>query len=66
MILVRLILIFLIVYLLVRGFLRSLSAHGADTGEKRNDQKINTPEKPKKVSKSIGEYVDYEETRKKD
>lgn len=68
MILVRFILIFLIFYLLLRGFIKSLSADNNSSGEKRKNQKFRyTPEKPeKKVSKSIGEYVDYEEVKKKD
>ena len=65
MILLRLILIFLIVYLLVRGFIRSLSSDDHSPGA-NNNQNIKTPEKPKKISKSIGEYVDYEEKGKKD
>jgi flagellar biosynthesis/type III secretory pathway M-ring protein FliF/YscJ len=67
MILIRFILIFLIVYLLLRGFIRSLSLHDSST-DRKNDQKFrDTPEKQnKKISRSIGEYVDYEETKKKD
>lgn len=65
MILIRLILIFLIVYLLVRGVMRSLFP--ASSSDKKNNQKFRyTPEKPeKKISKSIGEYIDYEEVKKK-
>lgn len=67
MILIRFILIFLIVYLLLRGFIRSLSLHDS-SADRKNDQRFrDTPEKQnKKISRSIGEYVDYEETKKKD
>jgi len=57
MILIRFILIFLIVYLLVRGFIQSLYLGEPPRKPKpRND----TPPK-KKISKKVGEYIDYEE-----
>lgn len=67
MILVRLILIFFIVYLLVKGFIKSLSLDDRPPQDNRSNQNFgNGAEKPKKVSKSIGEYVDYEESKKKE
>ncbi len=59
MLLIRFFLISLIVYLLVRSFLRSLAVNEPENRkpepEKRNNIII------KKVSKEVGEYVDYEE-----
>ena len=61
MILVRLILIGLVIYLLVRYLLESLGNSGNDkpVNEPENSQKIRN----KKVSKEIGEYIDYEEIK---
>lgn len=59
MILIRLILIFLIIFLIVRYALLSLERNGNDkpvSGPENNDQVKN-----KKVSKEVGEYIDYEE-----
>lgn len=58
MIIIRFILIFLIVYLLVKGFLRSLSLEDPPQPP-RETKKPKEPEK--KISKEIGEYIDYEE-----
>jgi len=59
MLLIRFLLISLIVYLLVRSFLRSLEINEPENRkpepEKRNNVTI------KRVSKEVGEYVDYEE-----
>jgi len=59
MLLIRFFLISLIVYLLVRSFLRSLEVNEPEKHkpepEKRNNVTI------KRVSKEVGEYVDYEE-----
>ena len=60
MILIRYLLIGLIVYLLVRSFVRF--GDGSDSrqqGVKSDDKKTG-----KKVSKEVGEYVDYEEVKK--
>jgi hypothetical protein len=59
MILIRLILIGMIVYLIVRSLIRygkdeTLSAR-SDESDKKN-KAVN-----KKISKKIGEYIDYEE-----
>lgn len=56
MIIIRFILIFLIVYLLVRGFIKSLFL---EDHHSRNNE--NKERESKKVSKNVGEYVDYEE-----
>lgn len=59
MIIVRTILILMIVYLLVKGFIRSLYLEDPPDREPRRDDKQKST--PKKVSKEIGDYVDYEE-----
>jgi hypothetical protein len=60
MILIRYLLIGLIVYLLVRSFVRF-----GDGPDKRQDGiKSNDKQAGKKVSKEIGEYIDYEEVKK--
>jgi hypothetical protein len=56
---IRLILIGLIVYLIARSFRRDK----IDSAQNDNNQKLKFGKK--KVSKSIGEYVDYEEVDKK-
>jgi large-conductance mechanosensitive channel len=62
MILVRFVLIGIIVYLIIRSF----SRYGEESKPPGN---ISEPEKSdnqgKKVSKEIGEYVDYEEIKDK-
>jgi hypothetical protein len=64
MILVRYILILLIVYLLLKGFIKSLSMEDPQEKLFRDYPKPKPPSQ--KVSKKIGEYVDYEETGKKE
>ena len=59
MILIRFILIFLIVYLLVKGFIRSLFLE--DPPEKMQETKKQEKEPVKKISKEVGEFIDYEE-----
>lgn len=57
--LIRFVLISLIIYLLVRSFTRFIE------GEKESGQKGRPdnyrPERDKKISKEVGEFVDYEE-----
>ena len=63
MILLRYLLIGLIVYLIVRSFIRLGDASGPaadDGGKDKNGGQVT-----KKVSKEIGEYIDYEEVKKK-
>jgi len=63
MILVRFFLISLIVYLLVRSFMRfgeeEKSSSGNPDPERKNDISV------KRISKEIGEVIDYEELDKK-
>jgi hypothetical protein len=60
MVLVRLFLILIIAYLVIKAFL------GFGTREQVSKPKPERDDKypPKKVSKEIGEYVDYEEIKK--
>lgn len=60
MILIRYLLIGLIVYLLVRSFVR----FGDSSSRTQDGIKGNDKQNGKKVSKEIGEYVDYEEVKK--
>jgi hypothetical protein len=59
-ILLRIFLISLIIYLLVRSFVRYFQGE-EETGEVHEDKNSSHP---KKISKEIGEYVDYEEIDK--
>lgn len=58
-ILLRIILIGIIVYLLVRSFNRFF--HQGE--EKEQKPKSKNPPTPKKISKETGEYIDYEEIK---
>jgi hypothetical protein len=60
MILIRYLLIGLIVYLIVRSLVRFRG--GPD--KKQDGNKSNDMQASKKVSKEIGEYIDYEEVKK--
>jgi hypothetical protein len=62
MILIRFILIGLIVYLIVRSFLRYGDGNGPASGVNGPDK--NGKQGNKKISKEIGEYIDYEEIKK--
>ena len=62
MVLIRYLLIGLIVYLLVRSFTKFSGGSGPTAGQNGQDGKNKPP--VKKVSKEIGEYIDYEELRK--
>jgi hypothetical protein len=61
MILIRIFLIGLIVYLLVRSFMR----FGEEAVQGKDYSKPETGGKPetKKISKNVGEYVDFEEVK---
>lgn len=63
MILIRFALIGLIVYLLVRSFMKDGSEGSQSSSNQNHGNKDNLT--VKKVSKKIGEYVDYEEVDKK-
>ncbi len=62
MILIRYLLIFLIGYLVIRAFVNYSHSDANETGEHNVKKKDQAPSK--KVSKEIGEYVDYEEVKK--
>ena len=62
MILIRYLLIILIGYLVIRSFI-SYGKEGDPSTDKGKMGKKNSPP-AKKVSKEIGEYVDYEEIKK--
>jgi hypothetical protein len=62
MILIRFFLIGLIVYLIVRSIFRYGDGNGPAAGQ--NGQGNNGTTAGKKVSKEIGEYIDYEEVKK--
>jgi hypothetical protein len=63
MILLRYLLIGLIVYLIVRSFARFGNTSGPSANQSGKDN--NGRQVTKKVSKEIGEYIDYEEVKKK-
>jgi len=62
MILIRFALISVIVYLVIRSFVRYSTGEGASRGMGEPGKTDNTS--GKKVSKEIGEYIDYEEVDK--
>ena len=62
MILLRYLLIGLIVYLIVRSFSRFGNGDGSSASRKDTDK--NGAQGTKKVSKEIGEYIDYEDVGK--
>lgn len=59
-ILIRTILVFLIIYLLIRSFVRFF-AEESSTLDGREQKRKEAEAKNKGVSKEVGEYVDYEE-----
>jgi large-conductance mechanosensitive channel len=61
MILIRFVLVAIIIYLLVRSFVRFF----AEEEDKRQymEREREKKEKPKGVSKEIGEFIDYEEVK---
>jgi hypothetical protein len=62
MILIRYILISIVVYLLIRSFVRFSDSNEPSVKPDGQDKK-NKPVN-KRVSKEVGEYVDYEELKK--
>jgi len=56
---IRFILVAIIIYLLVRSFVRYFAEEEISARKSEQDQKNGT--KTKGVSKEIGEYTDYEE-----
>jgi large-conductance mechanosensitive channel len=63
MILIRFFLISLIVYLIVRSFIRFSNEEEPSRLNKEPDKKNNIP--VKKISKEVGEYIDYEDVDEK-
>ncbi len=57
--LVRVILVSLIVYLLIRSFVRFFEDQGSSAGKPEHDGK--NKDRRSGVSKEVGEYIDYEE-----
>ena len=64
MILIRFFLISLIVYLIIRSFIRFSNEEEPSRLKKDPDKNNNIP--AKKVSKEVGEYIDYEEVDEKE
>ncbi len=62
MILLRYLLIFIAGYLIIRSFVKYQEELKSSTGKSGTEKKNRMP--AKKVSKKIGEYVDYEEIKK--
>jgi hypothetical protein len=63
MILIRYLLLCIIGYLIVRAFVKFGGQDGLSGKKRETVRKDNSSQK--KVSKKIGEYVDYEEIKKK-
>jgi hypothetical protein len=62
MILIRYLLISIIGYLIIRSFINYGKKSASSSELHETDKKDNVPSK--KVSKEIGEYIDYEEIKK--
>lgn len=62
MILIRYLLIIIIGYLVIRAFINYGKEATLSSDIHKEDKKNKTPSK--KVSKEIGEYIDYEELKK--
>jgi hypothetical protein len=60
MILIRYLLICIIGYLIVRSFIKYGGEENASEGLHKTDDKASS----KKISKKIGEFIDYEEVKK--
>jgi len=58
----RLILIFLIIYLIVRGFI--IAGSTTEPEKKKSDQDNIKGKSSRGVPKGVGEYIDFEETDK--
>lgn len=62
MVIIRYILICLIAYIIIRSLVRYWEEAKPSTDNTGTERKNKTP--TKKVSKGIGEYIDYEEIKK--
>ena len=63
MVLIRYLLLCIIGYLIIRAFIKFGDADGSSARKRETVNKDKGPRK--KVSKKIGEYIDYEEIKKK-
>jgi hypothetical protein len=63
MILIRYLLLCIIGYLIIRAFVKFGNEEFSSSNKRETVKKDNGPQK--KVSKKIGEYIDYEEIKKK-
>jgi hypothetical protein len=63
MILIRYLLLCIIGYLIIRAFVKFGDEYGSSDKKRETVKKDKGPQK--KVSKKIGEYIDYEEIKKK-
>jgi len=64
MLLIRFLLISLIIYMIIRSFVRYSNQEDSSKLNKDPDKSSNLPNK--KISKEVGEYIDYEEVDKKE
>lgn len=64
MLLIRFLLISLIVYMIIRSFIRYSNEEESSRLNKDPDKRSNLPNK--KISKEVGEYIDYEDVDKKE
>jgi hypothetical protein len=64
MVLIRFLLIALIVYMIIRSFMKF--GEESDSERKNIKPEKNGKSETKKISKSVGEYVDFEEINKKE
>jgi hypothetical protein len=64
MLLVRYLLIGLIIYMIIRSFVRYSNEEESSKLNKDPDRSSNLTNK--KISKEVGEYIDYEEVNKKE
>jgi len=64
MLLIRFLLISLIIYIIIRSFVRYNNEEKSSKLNKDPDKNGNLPNK--KISKEVGEYIDYEEVDKKE
>jgi len=65
MLLIRFLLVSLIIYMIIRSFVKFYNEEESSKLKRDPDKKSsNLPNK--KVSKEVGEYIDYEEIKKKE
>ena len=58
----RLFLVFLVIFLIIRSFI--VYGEGDKKSERKKDLNNIKPGDNKRISKEIGEYIDYEEVKK--